>query len=226
MAQTFDRRTTRRRRIIRVGFAVLLIVTAVGTSLAVFSDQPSRGPQVAAGSEVRTPSFAAPADHGTPSPTPNLETSDPLTFARVVAETLFEWNTTAATQAEYAARLQTVADPTGEDSPGLTSDIANYLPTPAAWSMLREYRTRQWLEVTSAAVPDAWADAVAEASPGRLLLGTSAYTINGIRHRAGVWEGSPVSSEHDVAFTVFVVCQPSYPTCHLLRLSLPDKPLR
>ncbi|WP_262852275.1 ParB N-terminal domain-containing protein [Mumia quercus] len=37
--------------------------------------------------------------------------------------------------------------------------------------------------------------------------------------------GEPVASEHTVAFTVFIVCGPSYPECHLLRLSLLDKPL-
>ena len=40
-----------------------------------------------------------------------------------------------------------------------------------------------------------------------------------------MWEGEPVASEHDVAFTVFIVCGPSYPECHLLRLSMLDKPL-
>jgi len=58
-----------------------------------------------------------------------------------------------------------------------------------------------------------------------LLPGTTAFTITGVRHRSGVWEGTPVTSEHDVAFTVFVVCAPSYPACHLLRLSRLDEPL-
>ena len=47
----------------------------------------------------------------------------------------------------------------------------------------------------------------------------------GTRHRSGIWEGEPVSSEHDVAFTVFLVCAPAYHECHLLRLSMLDKPL-
>jgi hypothetical protein len=58
-----------------------------------------------------------------------------------------------------------------------------------------------------------------------LLPGTTGLTIRGIRHRTGVWEGEPVASEHDVAFTVFIVCGPSYSECHLLRLSMLDKPL-
>ena len=34
---------------------------------------------------------------------------------------------------------------------------------PPAWAELREYRTRQWLEVTSADVPSLWPQALAEA---------------------------------------------------------------
>ncbi len=79
---------------------------------------------------------------------------------------------------------------------------------------------------TAAFVPDAWADAVEQAQPGQLAAGTTAVTIEGTRHRAGVWNGQPVTSEHPVAFTVFVVCAPTYPTCHLLRLSQLDNPLR
>jgi hypothetical protein len=51
-----------------------------------------------------------------------------------------------------------------------------------------------------------------DCSPGRPAL-----TIQGTRHRAGEWEREPVATEHDVAFTVFIVCRPSYPHCYLLR---------
>ena len=44
--------------------------------------------------------------------------------------------------------------------------------------------------------------------------------------RQRVWNGQPVTSQHEVAFTVFVVCAPTYLTCHLLRLSQLDNPLR
>ena len=128
-------------------------------------------------------------------------------------------------QPEYVDRLVAVADPTGEESAGLVSDIANYLPTTTAWANLREYRTRQWLEITTTRVPSVWPQALAEAGTDGLLPGTTAYTIEGIRHREGIWEDSPASSAHKVNFTVFLVCAPSYPTCHVLRLSLPDKPL-
>ena len=142
-----------------------------------------------------------------------------------MARTLFDWDTAAAwALSEYTGRLLAVADPTGQESPGLVADIAGYLPTVEAWAFLKPYYTRQWLEISSVEVPDLWDQALAEAGPG-LAPGTTAYTIRGTRHRAGVWEGEPVTSEHEVAFTVFIVCEPSYPTCHLLRLSRLDEPL-
>ena len=104
------------------------------------------------------------------------------------------------------------------------SDLDNYLPTQDAWVELTKYETRQWLTVDSVTTPTKWAEAEAQAGD-ELLPGTTALTIHGTRHRSGIWEGEPVSSEHDVAFTVFLVCAPSYPECHLLRLSMLDKPL-
>ena len=153
-------------------------------------------------------------------------TADPKAFAVLVAQALFDWDTTVAVPlTEYTNRLVTVADPTGESSPGLVADVAGYLPTAAAWADLRAYSTRQWLTVESLKVPTLWSRAKAEAGPDGLLPGTAAYTITGIRHRAGIWEDEPVASEHDVAFTVFIVCGPSYPDCRLLRLSRLDEPL-
>ncbi|WP_237089432.1 hypothetical protein [Nocardioides dokdonensis] len=121
-------------------------------------------------------------------------------------------------------QLVSVADPTGESSAGLVADIANYLPTDQIWIELRKYETRQWIEVVSATVPDLWATAEAQAGD-ELLPGTTAFTIRGTRHREGVWEGEDVASQHEVAFTVFIVCAPTYPKCHLLRLSRLDDPL-
>ncbi|RAF15134.1 hypothetical protein DN545_33240, partial [Burkholderia multivorans] len=82
------------------------------------------------------------------------------------------------------------------------------------------------LEITDAFVPGAWATAQEQAQPGQLVEGTTAITIEGVRHRAGVLNDEPVDSAHEVAFTVFVVCEPAYDTCHLLRLSELDNPLR
>lgn len=151
--------------------------------------------------------------------------SDPMTFARDVAEALFEWDTaTIISRTDHIEQLVAVADPTGESSPGLVADIDNYLPVQDAWVELARYETRQWLTVDSTATPTTWAEAERQAGD-QLLPGTTAITIHGTRHRSGIWEGDPVASEHDVSFTIFMVCAPSYPTCHLLRLSILDKPL-
>lgn len=164
----------------------------------------------------------APALEGTGLPA----TSDAEQFSRAVAVAVFGWNTsTASGPAELVEPFMTVADPTGESSAGLASDLYGYLPTVEAWATLRQYETRQWLVITSLSIPELWATAVEQGS-ATLAPGTTAYTVTGVRHRAGMWEGEPVSSEHEVAFTVFVVCGPTYPECHLLRLSRLDNPLR
>ena len=140
---------------------------------------------------------------------------------------LFAWDTGGGYgPLDYTAILLDVGDPTGTERNGLASDIATYLPNAEAWAGLRRYATRQELSIESVTVPAAWADAIAQARPGQLLPGTIAYTIDGTRHRDGVWNGQPVASEHPVSFTVFMVCAPSFDTCHLLRLSQLDNPLR
>lgn len=156
---------------------------------------------------------------------PLRPTSDPEAFARLVAGALFEWNTTTLIgRAEHIERLAAVADPTGESSPGLVSDLDNYLPIQEAWVELAKYETAQWLSIETVVTPTLWAEAETQAGD-ELLPGTTAFTIHGTRHRSGLWENKPVTSEHGVAFTVFIVCPPSFTECHLLRLSMLDKPL-
>lgn len=153
--------------------------------------------------------------------------ADPETFAQGVASTLFAWDTASGLwPLDYTSTILAVGDPSGDEQAGLASDVAAYLPTRDAWIELRQYATRQHLTINTTYVPDAWSEAVAQAQPGQLAAGTTAVTIEGTRHRAGVWNGQPVTSEHPVAFTMFVVCAPTYPTCHLLRLSQLDNPLR
>ena len=59
-----------------------------------------------------------------------------------------------------------------------------------------------------------------------LADGLVAYTVEGTRHRTGVWFDEPVTSEHPVAFTMFLSCPPATDRCVLLRLSQLDNPLR
>ena len=127
---------------------------------------------------------------------------------------------------DYSSVVLAVGDPSGAEQAGLASDVAAYLPTREAWLELRQYATAQHLTIEDAYVPEAWGEAVEQAQPGQLPPGATAVTIEGTRHREGVWNGQPVTSQHEVTFTVFVVCAPTYPTCHLLRLSQLDNPLR
>ncbi len=153
--------------------------------------------------------------------------ADPEVFARNVATALFAWDTASGLlPLDYASPILGVGDPSGDEQAGLASDISTYLPTRDAWIELRQYATRQHLVIDTTVIPDAWGEAVEQANPGQIAPGTTALTIEGTRHRAGVWNGQPVTSEHPVAFTMFMVCAPSYPTCHLLRLSQLDNPLR
>ncbi|MFC7620667.1 hypothetical protein [Microlunatus sp. GCM10028923] len=180
------------------------------------SDDPEIGP-----SPLRSTSTS-------PEPPPDPSTiSDPEQFAARVARQLFSWDTTSGLgPLDYAAMILTVADPAGDEQAGLAADVANYLPPQPAWIELRRYATRQWLTIDRPSIPRSWTDAVQQAKPGSLSAGTTAITIDGFRHRAGIWNTQDVTSTRKVAFTIFVVCPPADVSCRLLRLSKPDAPLR
>lgn len=228
MLRSLDSQTTLRRRICVGALVVAVVAAAVGGWLAIANPRHETAAASPPPAEADRPG-QSPAEAAAPKPAvldQVATTADPQVFAESVAQALFEWDTTGPfVLNDYTGRLLAVADPTGEESPGLVADLADYLPTADSWAYLKPYYTRQWLEIASAEVPDQWDEALAEAGPQGLAPGTAAYTITGTRHRAGVWEGDDVASEHGVAFTVFVVCQPSYPTCRLLRLSRLDEPL-
>lgn len=224
----YDERHPRwRRRLIGAAVAAVLLLSFVGGYLALTKHRTTEVADTAA----RANGPGAPGTAPRPSREvgalrPMRPTDDPETFAVDVAHALFDWDTTwTVPLSDYTGRLIAVADPAGEESPGLVDDLANYLPSAATWAQLRSYSTKQRIEIDSVSVPRLWAQAVAEAGAGDLPPGSTAYTIDGVRHRAGVWDGESVTTEHDVAFTVFIVCRPSYPTCHLLRLSRLNQPL-
>lgn len=75
-------------------------------------------------------------------------------------------------------------------------------------------------------VPDAWADAAAQAKPGQLPPGAIAYTVEGIRHRDGVWNDTAETLSVPVTFTLFMACPHDGDPCYLLRISQLDNPLR
>lgn len=161
-----------------------------------------------------------------PAVPPVERSADPETFARNVATALFEWDTASGLMPlAYTSALLDVGHPTGAEQAGLASDVAAYLPTREAWTQLRQHSTSQYLVIDEAYVPEAWEDALGQAQPGQITEGTVAYTITGTRRRDGTWNEELVTSEHEVSFTVFIVCAPAYETCHLLRLSELDNPL-
>ncbi|WP_019158363.1 hypothetical protein [Brevibacterium senegalense] len=206
--------------LVLAGIGVYGLITGPSTSTAPSSDDSSRP-----GPIITVPT------HPAPTTTPRLPvvrpSADPATFAGNVATALFSWDTASGFMPlDYTAVVLAVGDPSGAEQAGLAADIATYLPSREAWIELRQYATTQHLTIDNVYVPDAWDDAVAQAQPGQLAEGTIAYTIEGTRHREGVWNEQAVTSEHPVAFTVFLVCGPTYDTCHLLRLSQLDNPLR
>ena len=217
----------RRRRLVGLAVGLALTGCLIGTYLALSTgDRGTNDSSLTATSQ--RPDSALPSGDSTA--TGGLRRlrgiSDPEEFADAVARALFDWDTTASTPLnEYVEPLLAIADPTGAESQGLIADMAAYLPTDEAWAYLKPYYTRQWIEIESVTVPNLWSRAVNEAGPGGFAPGTTAYTVEGVRHRSGVWEDDDVSSAHAVAFTVFMVCEPTYPACHLLRLSRLDEPL-
>jgi hypothetical protein len=228
-SRDFPSPRTGRRKIAAAVVAAALLVALSGVGVygllagPAGRDGPAREP-------ASTESDSSESPPSRPNTTPSLPSiipsDDPETFARRVAEVLFTWDTASGLEPlDYTSVFLEVADPTGEEQAGLASDVATYLPSRDAWAQLRQYATAQTLTIENAYVPDSWDDALAQGG-GQLADGTVAITIEGTRHRAGVWHDEPVASEHAVAFTVFVACEPSYDTCKLLRLSELDNPLR
>lgn len=157
-------------------------------------------------------------------PAPLPQTRAPEAFARAVAERLFSWDTGGdAGPADY---MQPLVDAAHDSEPvALASDLRGYFPDQGNWGELRHMQVRQWLTIDRAVIPDAWAIAQAQARPGQLPEGSTAYTIDGTRQRTGIRGTEPVRIDQPVAFTVFVVCPPAA-SCTLLRLSALDQPLR
>lgn len=195
-----------------------------GTALAIARDGTDSAPQprpsaVTRDSSAESSTESAPAGQV-------IETSDPPAFAVSVARVLFAWDTTESTPLnEYTGRLLAVADPSGEESAGLATDLTTYLPSPESWADLRTYETRQWIDITSYKVPDDWNSARNNAKNPDIAAGTTAYTITGLRRRSGIWQGETAKTVDEVAFTVFMTCKPTYDTCRLLRISQLNNPL-
>lgn len=206
------------------GTVILVVLVGLGVYGLIARPHENTPAPVPTTSEQRP---TAPAPSGPPDLTPLPRTNDPIRYARAVAEALFTWDTASGLgPADYGQVVLSDADPTGTETPGLASDIAGYYPASDAWRQLTGHATTQRLTIADAVVPDAWADAVAQDRSGTLVEGMIAVTIDGARHRTGTVSGQEATSEHPVSFTVFLACEPAFESCHTLRLSELDNPLR
>lgn len=235
--------TKSKRRLAALIAALTAIVVLAGIGVYGLIAGPRTGDNSDSVPAPSPPEVTVPSGPGrTPNqPDPLPVTDDPEEFARAVATALFTWDTGSGMMPlDYTAPLVDAGDPTGQEQAGLANDIAGYLPSRDAWIDLRGYATTQSLTISDIYVPDAWNEAVAQAKPGQLPAGAVAYTVEGTRHREGVWEGEPTTSEHEVAFTIFLACPPADTSpkpdskkkggdggasCYLLRLSVLDQPL-
>lgn len=211
--------------IVSVAAVVLAVLIGVGVyGLVRGPAEPHNGGDPSSGDASAPPEPRTPTATGAvPSALPR--TTNPARYARSVAEAIFAWDTMSGLMpADYASVVIADADPSGYETNGLASDLANYLPTVETWQQLRAYRVTQSLTIEQAYVPSSWPGIVASAGD-QLTPGTVAVTMEGVRHRAGVWYGERVTADHDVSFTVFVACRPAFDRCHVLRLSQLDNPL-
>lgn len=224
----YAKRLSRRRLAALLGGVGLVLALLTTATVGLILGPPPR---------AEAPSRAAPSRPGDRAPDhsdtsaevelPRIATTDDAeVFARAVAEGVFAWDTQDGyLPRDYIAAIVESGDPESETLNGLAQDLANYLPTSEAWGELQRYETRQHLEIDRIWVPDRWRDVVDQAREGTILPGTLSYTVEGTRHRAGVWDEERTETAHPVTFTVFVVCEPTYAECRLLRLSGLDTPL-
>jgi len=139
-------------------------------------------------------------------------------FAQDMTRYLFEWDTTKITRDRVIELLLIFADPTGVETNGLVQDFETYLPSEADWETLTNYSTRQWLAVDRIDMPPSWPHLVADTGED-MLPGTIAYTVEGVRNRVGTFDGEEIAYRTPVLFTMFLTCQPTFDSCHLMRLS-------
>ena len=213
----------RRRLIVTVMSASLVLTTLVGVGLYGLLRPPAQAPTtpVVGGSSPANPSPTVGADLKS-----LVHTNNPVRYADAVARALFVWNTMSPlTPEDYQSVVSEDADPSGIETSGLVNDLASYFPSNAQWQQLRQYKTAETLTVDRSYIPAGWDPAVASDSAA-VRPGTTAVTIDAVRHRTGSWYGRSAASSDPVSFTVFVTCRPTFSRCHILRLSGLNTPLK
>lgn len=210
--------TLSRRQIVALAIlgCLTLAVTAVGVYGLII------GPK----EQSTSPSQAEPSTRPSTAPPPATDetlveiarTDDAERFAESVARAIFDWDTNMNVMpADLIEHILAFADPTGYETPGLYQDLSGYFPTKDQWSILRDYRTAQSLEISTLGVPESW-PAIAAESANEIADGTVAVTITGTRTRTGGWNGEQSAKTYPVEFTMFVSC-PESGRCSVLRLS-------
>lgn len=202
-------------------FAAGTVTVAVVLHLVVWDPVGGASPVIQARPAPAADATADGPDGPASSASPEAPTAEPIAFARHAASILFDWDTTLDTPESVTTRVLDVADPTGEQTPGLLADLPAYVPDPAWWERLREHATRQRLEIATVEVPGVWTRAVTTGQVRDVPPGTYAVNLTGTRHRTGVVAGEPESSSHPVELTMFVACAPTFDECRLLRLGAP-----
>lgn len=215
-----------RRLVIVLALASVALVALAGIGVYGLLVGPPERPEpgVSPSSSEGTP---GPGQHTDDDPLkPIAVTKDAEGFARSVALALFEWDTTrTGSPVAIVEHLMAVAEPGGNEAHGLYQDVQGYLPTAQQWRQLREYETRQRLNIQALFVPESWAGIVADPANG-ITEGVVAVTVDGTRVREGGWHGQETVKEFPVSFTLFLSCAPEEDRCYLLRLSALDLALR
>lgn len=214
-----DTRTRRMLIALTLSGAILIALVAFGGYGLLTGSRDAPPPEPPTSSPV-APATPSPSDTSRPVAPRIAPTSDPELFARRVAAALFTWDTGGGlVPLDYTSAILDVGDPSGYEQAGLAADIASYLPTRNAWVQLREYATTQSIEIEDIVVPNSWSDAAAQARPGQLPPGAIAYTVDGIRHRDGVWNDAAETLSVPVAFTLFMACPQPCTDCSRTRIT-------
>jgi hypothetical protein len=221
--------TIRRRFLILAGAAAVILPVLAGVGIYGLIGQHHNHSSLLddAASPTSDAPFSVPdPDLPVESPRALPHTTEPVRYARAVAAALFTWDTRSALQPQdHESSVIIDADPSGYETNGLIADLNDYLPTAQVWQQLRQYATTQWLTIDKSYIPHSWIG-IAENAGAQIDEGTAAVTIEGTRHRTGIWQGNPATVDYRVSFTVFLACAPTFKRCHTLRLSRLNEPLK
>ncbi|WP_454857632.1 hypothetical protein [Promicromonospora soli] len=164
-------------------------------------------------------SGSSPPSASAPATPPRSPTTGPAfkaeALAREVAGVVLTWDTVNGPDlTTVRGELLALADPTGEETPGLLTDLDAYLPTSNSWRYLESLGARQQVNLDHVKAPAEWTSSVA----GRPdLAETYAVNVEGTRQREATTAGLTDRTSRPVRFTVFVRCPDDQP-CALLRL--------